>query len=307
MTIIDLGSGYSMVRQDGANFYYTYTFTGIDTGSATTCTNLADLNTFTSKSEMEARGWTFADNFAFKPGNWESHWIDSNTEFWGGVAYEPVGWMKKTLTGSGTITIDYGVNWWGIVSIELNDVEKDVLTGNGFHSEVRRTVSFDFVDGDVLKLVEGGNGQPSILVLRSITLNCAAVSERECVDSDNGSIDVNFQQCPYYRTHPTECGIHDDDDFTSNVMCCACGGGVSEDFVGRRLLQENKVLRNVEEDGSVDTQDEDESILDKIMANHIVLGGAISGAFMLMFAIICVCYNCARSNAQKKRNYVINV
>jgi len=31
MTVIDFGNGYNMVRQDGANFYYTYTFTGINT------------------------------------------------------------------------------------------------------------------------------------------------------------------------------------------------------------------------------------------------------------------------------------
>jgi hypothetical protein len=64
---------------------------------------------------------------------------------------------------------------------------------------------------------------------------------------------------------------------------------------------------NIAGNGSVDTQDEDESILDKILANHMVLVGAISGAFLLMFAVICVCYNCGRSRAQKKRNYVINV
>jgi len=67
------------------------------------------------------------------------------------------------------------------------------------------------------------------------------------------------------------------------------------------------IQSNVGDDESVDTQDEDESILDKILANHMVLVGAISGAFMLMFAIICVCYYCGRSRAQKKRNYVINV
>ena len=31
--------------------------------------------------------------------------------------------------------------------------------------------------------------------------------------------------CDYYDSNVYDCGRYDDDDFTANQMCCACGGG----------------------------------------------------------------------------------
>ena len=47
-----------------------------------------------------------------------------------------------------------------------------------------------------------------------------------CEDLDYGAVDPYNDACTDYigNTH-SWCGNYDDDDFTSNTMCCACGGG----------------------------------------------------------------------------------
>ena len=49
----------------------------------------------------------------------------------------------------------------------------------------------------------------------------------ECVDTDNGAVDVDpwNDACTDYVGNTGWCGNYDDDDFISNTMCCACGGG----------------------------------------------------------------------------------
>ena len=49
----------------------------------------------------------------------------------------------------------------------------------------------------------------------------------ECVDTDYGAVDVDpwNDACTDYVGNPNWCGNYDDDDFTSNTVCCACGGG----------------------------------------------------------------------------------
>ena len=47
-----------------------------------------------------------------------------------------------------------------------------------------------------------------------------------CVDTDHGATDTYRTGCSVYYTHPSYCGTrYDDQDFTANSMCCACGGG----------------------------------------------------------------------------------
>ena len=46
-----------------------------------------------------------------------------------------------------------------------------------------------------------------------------------CVDADNGATDDGGVGCNYYYDYPNWCGLYDDNDFSSNAMCCACGGG----------------------------------------------------------------------------------
>jgi len=48
-----------------------------------------------------------------------------------------------------------------------------------------------------------------------------------CHDTDNGAVDIAGDPCADYVTFPSWCGNYDDNDFTSEQMCCACGGGSS--------------------------------------------------------------------------------
>ena len=49
-----------------------------------------------------------------------------------------------------------------------------------------------------------------------------------CVDTDAGSTGDSYgDMCAGYVAYPSWCGGYDDDDFDSNSMCCACGGGDS--------------------------------------------------------------------------------
>ena len=42
---------------------------------------------------------------------------------------------------------------------------------------------------------------------------------------DDGAADPWGDGCAEYTTYPSWCGNFDDNDFTSNDMCCICGGG----------------------------------------------------------------------------------
>ena len=44
-----------------------------------------------------------------------------------------------------------------------------------------------------------------------------------CLNIDNGQKDTNGNGCDDYL--PGDCGNHDDRDFKSGDMCCACEGG----------------------------------------------------------------------------------
>ena len=50
-----------------------------------------------------------------------------------------------------------------------------------------------------------------------------ADTNNECTNTDNGAIDdIGNDGCDWYDNYPDECGNHDDDDFKSKEMCCAC-------------------------------------------------------------------------------------
>ena len=51
------------------------------------------------------------------------------------------------------------------------------------------------------------------------------MSYEGCVDVDNGATDSLRDGCINYNNNPYWCGKFDDNDFVSNAMCCACGGG----------------------------------------------------------------------------------
>ena len=48
----------------------------------------------------------------------------------------------------------------------------------------------------------------------------------DCFDTDNGATDLYGDGCSIYDTNPQYCGgYYDDNDFSSDDMCCACDGG----------------------------------------------------------------------------------
>jgi hypothetical protein len=46
-----------------------------------------------------------------------------------------------------------------------------------------------------------------------------------CSDVSNSG-DIQGNDCTYYFSDPTSCGIFDDETFTASEVCCSCGGGV---------------------------------------------------------------------------------
>jgi len=50
--------------------------------------------------------------------------------------------------------------------------------------------------------------------------------EKACSDTDSGAKDKDGWSCAGYSS--INCGKYDDSDFSSNAMCCVCGGGSTE-------------------------------------------------------------------------------
>ena len=48
-----------------------------------------------------------------------------------------------------------------------------------------------------------------------------------CSDTDDGATDSWGDSCEFYDTNSWGCSYYDDEDFSSDDMCCACGGGAS--------------------------------------------------------------------------------
>eukprot|EP00964_Phaeocystis_antarctica_P075388 scaffold46506_cov66-Phaeocystis_antarctica.AAC.2 len=53
------------------------------------------------------------------------------------------------------------------------------------------------------------------------------LSESGCTNLDGTATDTWGEGCSYYALFSNSffCGDYDDTDFSSNTMCCACGGG----------------------------------------------------------------------------------
>ena len=61
------------------------------------------------------------------------------------------------------------------------------------------------------------------------TISGATSTSCGCVSTENGALDTANDVCIDYESYPEIfCGYFDDNDFTSNDMCCECGGGTNE-------------------------------------------------------------------------------
>merc|ERR1712031_149152 len=49
-----------------------------------------------------------------------------------------------------------------------------------------------------------------------------------CVDFEPGEGDRFGYDCTYYKRYPFDCGWFDDTSFSAKQMCCACGGGATD-------------------------------------------------------------------------------
>lgn len=77
----------------------------------------------------------------------------------------------------------------------------------------------------------------------------AAEQGDSCLDTDSGALDKTNKGCDMYaKTTPSDCGLHDDADFSAAVMCCACNGGTTK--VDKKLdqLVEETFLKKEEAD-----------------------------------------------------------
>ena len=70
------------------------------------------------------------------------------------------------------------------------------------------------------------SGAPQISDAKSVG---RALSRATCTDLDDGVTDKDGYDCGMYGMDGTtdDCGGWDDTDFSSNTMCCACGGGLA--------------------------------------------------------------------------------
>ena len=51
------------------------------------------------------------------------------------------------------------------------------------------------------------------------------VQSNECYNTNVDKTGSDGHGCNAYEAVPADCGKFDDEDFTSNEMCCICGGG----------------------------------------------------------------------------------
>jgi hypothetical protein len=129
-----------------------------------------NVNDFSSKSSMEAAGWSFINyhtKYGFKPAAFGKN-VPANS-FWG-FHHPGVMELQRTLQGSGSVTVTFGnQHQSGKVNVYLNGVVKGSATGHQYS----QTVSFAYSAGDVLKL-----GEPSaaVMILSSVKFTCDATA-----------------------------------------------------------------------------------------------------------------------------------
>ena len=89
------------------------------------------------------------------------------TNWFGWSAHAKVGIVSTTLQGNGKATLDFGNCWdTGEVKVYLNDE----VVASAQKNTPSKTVSFNFHDGDILKLRD--EGPNSKITINDITFSC---------------------------------------------------------------------------------------------------------------------------------------
>ena len=75
-----------------------------------------------------------------------------------------------------------------------------------------------------------GNCSDGLHTQGETDIDCGGICSAACVtcfSTSDGALDHKGRGCETYMRLPDFCGSDDDDtDFSSNTMCCACGGGL---------------------------------------------------------------------------------
>ena len=108
-----------------------------------------DLGFLSSKSVMEGNGWNVDVEYS-NENDWNSIENCSLVTFYGYSPNEIVGTVSANFKGSGEATLAYGNCFrTGYVLVSLNDLELGRVDSNS-----RANVTFDFSEGDILRIEE---------------------------------------------------------------------------------------------------------------------------------------------------------
>ena len=122
-------------------------------------------------------------------------------------------------TNEGRLTFTENVARLGGALSADNEVENErsILMSAGCQSV---TFQMNWAASAALEYAEGTN---SALVRRR--------KSYDCFDADNDANDRSGDACggDGYAIHPDWCGKYDDSDFSSEEMCCGCGGGLTSE------------------------------------------------------------------------------
>jgi len=161
-----------------------------------------DYGNFASEIDMQMNGFTFShpeyENAFIAPGT------DARSRYCAGIEdtsycgyYNPgVAVLSITMHEPGRVDVVYGSSWSGpeqYVTVDLNGVEVDRVTGTGRGEDNRATYSLDVLPGDVVSFSEHGE--------TVINVHSFEFTERE-VDYADFSSESNMQMNGYTFSHP---------------------------------------------------------------------------------------------------------
>ena len=96
------------------------------------------------------------------------------TNWFGYSGGTKVGTVSTILKGNGEATLDFGNCWdQGVVKVYLNDK----VVASAHKSNPSKTVSFNFHNGDFLRLRD--EGQNSVIAINDITFRCSSGKNSE--------------------------------------------------------------------------------------------------------------------------------
>eukprot|EP00931_Biecheleriopsis_adriatica_P012767 TRINITY_DN11398_c0_g2_i1.p1 TRINITY_DN11398_c0_g2~~TRINITY_DN11398_c0_g2_i1.p1 ORF type:complete len:213 (-),score=23.06 TRINITY_DN11398_c0_g2_i1:65-682(-) len=84
--------------------------------------------------------------------------------------------------------------------------------------------------------------RPAKMLAVLICIALRTSSTWACIDGGNRAADSLGRPCGTYFS--SQCGTYDDSDFTSAIMCCACGGGSDLDPLDRSDIMKLSMLAN---------------------------------------------------------------